>query len=402
MGALDFLDDDARREYWAALALRRTRGIGPAALACLLRRFGSAWAAVRRKEFWGDESAAESFQREEWRQAALPEWESARRLEGRILLWTDPRYPALLRETADAPALLYARGDLSLLSGPCVAVVGSRQCSQAGLNFAARLSAELSAAGVTLVSGLALGVDAAVHREALRHSASTIAVLASGLDVPYPAANSALYRRIAQEGLLLSEVPPGTRPLRYMFPARNRIMSGISLAVLVTEAARIRSGSLLTARLAAEQGREVCVPAPDRFGGPYPEGTKALLLQGATPIGDAAELLVAIAPQIKPAPRRLSAAKPEGGSLSPAREKAGKGAPRKLPHRVDDASPRSPDEKTILEILTSSVLDPEGLLCAALDRDPSWTPARVTSALMMLEVNRRIRRTADARYEVCP
>lgn len=414
-GALDYLDENARREYWAALALRCTKGLGATALARLLRRFGSAYAAIGQKELWGAEgvsiSSVEYFQKQEWRGAARPEWEAARRLEGQILLWTDTRYPALLREIPDAPALLYAHGDLSLLAGPCVAVVGSRKSSQAALDFAGRASAELSSAGVTVVSGLALGVDAVVHHEALRRTGSTIAVLAGGLDVPYPAMNIALYRRILQEGLVLSEVPPGTRPQRYMFPVRNRIMSGISLAVLMVEAVHERSGSLLTAHLAAEQGREVCVPSPEAFAGPYLEGTKALLMEGASPVSNAEELLVNILPQLKAGLKKVSATgrapvRKEAQKSAAARSKKTSQVPREAakPQKTPPAAekPCSPDEETLLELLAASAVGPEDLLYAAQERDPSWTPARVTSALMMLEVSRRIRRTADARYEVCP
>lgn len=423
-GALERLDENARREYWAALALRCTRGLGASLAARLLRRFGTAYDAVCRKELWSEEgvpaSALAFFQKQEWREAARPEWEAAHRLDAHVILWTDPRYPALLREIADAPVLLYAAGDLSLLAGPCVAVVGSRNCSRAALDFAGRVSAELASAGVTVVSGLAMGVDTAAHREALGRTGSTVAVLAGGIDVPYPAANIGLYRRILQEGLVLSEFPPGTKPRRYSFPVRNRVMSGLSLAVLVAEATETNSGSLLTAHLAAEQGREVCVPSPELFSGRYPEGSKSLLLEGASPVAGAEDLMAGILPQLKAAlkqresgnaERRIQTEQaPKPAVLSrtakPRTAAVRRGAAKRAKPQEQISSPVkapcSPDEQTLLELLASSASGPEDLLCAAQERDPSWTPARVTAALMMLEVARRIRRTADSRYEVCP
>ena len=424
--ALDALDDRGRKEYWASLALRCTKGVSRSMAVRLLRRFGSAYEAVIHARSWSEAgvppSAVDFFLRQEWRQAARPEWDAARGLDARIVLWTDPFYPSLLRETDDAPALLYACGDLSLLDGPCVALVGSRACSRAALNFAGRVAAELSASGVTVVSGLALGVDAEAHYEALGRPGGTIAVLAGGVDVPYPSSHTSLYRRIRQEGLVISEFPPGVHPQRYMFPVRNRIMSGLSLAVLVAEASSPRSGSILTAHMAAEQGREVCVPSPDAFSGPYPEGTRSLLMEGATPVTSAEEIMLCIMPHLEAALTRRRQksvteirTRGEHAENIPAvrQERCGKVA---AVSGAAPASPKSsaatratppeenvscsPDERLLLELLSASVLGADELLCAAQEHDSSWTSARVSSALMMLEVSRRIRRTSDGRYEV--
>ncbi len=432
-GALDTLDGAERREYWAALALRCTKGLSRAMAVRLLRCFGSAYSAVDHVKSWPEAgispAAAETFLRQEWRREARPEWDAARHLDAQIVLWTDPRYPDLLRRIDDAPILLYAGGDLSLLAGPCVAVVGARACSRAALDFAGRVAAELSAAGVTVVSGLALGVDAAAHSHALGRVGRTIAVLAGGIDVPYPAAHAALYRRIMQQGLAVSEFPPGSRPRRHTFPVRNRVMSGLSLAVLVAEASGVRSGSILTAHIALEQGREVCVPSPEAFPGNYAEGTRSLLMEGATPVANAEEIILAVRPHLKAALARTQGGSapdvrvqkemPSNGAAScpaeaaqPARERGGpaalgggsanpgrKAAAPSVPSGKEFSC--SPDESLLLELLSASVLGPDDILCAAQERDASWTAARVSSTLMMLEVRRRIRRTADARYEVC-
>lgn len=196
-----------------------------------------------------------------------------------LLCWHSPLYPALLREISDPPALLYTRGNNELLTRPSLAVVGSRRPSRAGESDSEAFSEALSQAGITVVSGLALGVDAAAHRGALKAGGSTIAVLGTGIDLCYPRRNAALYQAIAEQGLLLSEFPIGTPPRAFQFPRRNRIISGISLGVLVVEAA-VRSGSLITARQALEQNREVFA-LPGSIHNPASRGCNALIKQGA-------------------------------------------------------------------------------------------------------------------------
>jgi DNA processing protein len=198
----------------------------------------------------------------------------------------DDAYPALLREIADPPLALHFRGDLELLRRPAVAVVGSRRASPYALNAASRITAPLAAAGVVIVSGLALGVDAAAHEAALDAGGSTIAVLGTGIDVAYPRANRRLYRRV---GLLLTELPPGTPPLAMNFPIRNRIISGITLGTIVVEATG-RSGSLITARMAAEQNREVFA-VPGSIFSEGTEGTHRLIQYGAKLVHDAQDVL---------------------------------------------------------------------------------------------------------------
>jgi len=173
-----------------------------------------------------------------------------------VLTSADSRYPALLRTIPDPPSTLYLRGDPSLLQRPQLAIVGARRASAAGLQAAAELASAASAAGLAICSGLAQGIDEAAHRAALRAGGKTIAVMGTGIDILYPTRNRSLGEEIAQRGCLVTEYPPGAPPLPGHFPRRNRIISGLSLGVVVVEAAE-RSGSLITARMATEQGREV-------------------------------------------------------------------------------------------------------------------------------------------------
>jgi DNA processing protein len=172
-----------------------------------------------------------------------------------VVPWNDPRFPAVLASLTDLPPVLWYHGELESADGPSVAIVGSRSASTAARETAACLGADLAALGLTVVSGLARGVDSAAHRGALEHG-RTIAVLGSGLDRVYPPEHLPLARQVAESGLVLSEFPPGTPPLPHHFPMRNRLISGLSLGVVVIEASE-KSGSLITASCALEQGREV-------------------------------------------------------------------------------------------------------------------------------------------------
>ena len=195
-----------------------------------------------------------------------------------VLAWNDPRFPAALLAIPDAPPVLWYRGPLDALLAPAVAVVGSRAASAVALETAARLGADLAALGITVVSGLARGVDSAAHVGALR-SGRTIAVLGSGVDRVYPPEHDALAGEIAREGLVISEYPPGTPPLAFHFPMRNRLISGLSRAVVVIEA-NAKSGSLITAACALEQGRDVMAVPGNVLSGRN-RGAHALIRDGA-------------------------------------------------------------------------------------------------------------------------
>lgn len=201
----------------------------------------------------------------------------------------DPEYPPMLLEIADPPLVLHVRGDASLLARPSVAVVGSRRASPYAINAAQTLARQLASTGLAIVSGLARGVDAAAHQGTLEAGGKTIAVLGTGIDVIYPRSHASLFRRIEREGVIVSEFPPGTPPKPENFPIRNRVISGLAHGTVVVEATG-RSGSLITARMAAEQGREVFA-VPGSIFSAGSEGTHRLIQYGAKLVHDANDVL---------------------------------------------------------------------------------------------------------------
>ncbi|HEX8731252.1 MAG TPA: DNA-processing protein DprA, partial [Ktedonobacterales bacterium] len=258
MGAAD-APADPDLPWW--LALNRVKGIGPARFTLLLDAFGSARAAweaapAEWRRAGLDERTASAFERQ--RRGINPEGELARLAALRVaaLRVVDPGYPRLLREIPAPPPLLYVRGRLLPADDLAVGVVGTRKVSAYGRHVTERLAGDLAARGVTIVSGLARGVDTHAHLAALEAGGRTIAVLGCGPDLVYPPDNARLAARIVEQGAVVTEFPPGTQPDAGNFPARNRIISGLSLAVLVTEAPEA-SGALITARFAAEQGRDI-------------------------------------------------------------------------------------------------------------------------------------------------
>ncbi len=281
----------------------------------------------------------------------------------RTILLTDPEYPPLLRETADPPPVLVARGR-ELGAGPAVAVVGSRRATRAGLEAARVLAGGLARAGVTVVSGFARGIDAAAHAAALDAGGTTWAVLGCGADVCYPAGQAALLDRVLGSGTVLSEWPLGTEPLPFHFPVRNRIIAGLSRMAVVVEAAE-RSGSLITARCAAEAGRDVgAVPGP--VASPVSAGTNALLKDGAILVRDAADVLAELPGEDR---SRLGLAGTAG--VRPAAPRAG-AAPEGL----------DPDAAAVW-----SALDPREERDADLLAEASGLPAdRLSAALVLLEL----------------
>lgn len=251
--------EDPLRDW---IALTFVTGVGSRTAAMLIDRFGSPTSVF---ETSGHALESAGLKREtveviksaETREKAAHEIEELARLGGKALTLTDERYPQLLRETYDPPIVIYCLGDLTAaLSQPAIAIVGSRRCSTYGRNVAEKLSRELAERGVTVVSGLARGIDSAAHRGALEGHGLTVAVMGTGLDAVYPKENRKLAERIAEKGALITEFPLATPPVSQNFPFRNRVISGLSLGVMVVEGAE-RSGSLITARLAYEQGRDV-------------------------------------------------------------------------------------------------------------------------------------------------
>lgn len=244
------------------IALNMVRGIGPRTANQLIDRFGSPAQvfAASRMELEKAGLKPETIQElhdSEILDKANAEIERLERLNASVITLEDEDYPALLREIPDPPIALYVRGDLKrACAQPCIAVVGSRRCSTYGVNAAHSLSRDLAANGLTIVSGMARGIDAAAHRGALEAGGLTIAVVGTGLERTYPKEHKKLEDEIVANGAVISEFPLGTPPLPRNFPYRNRVLSGLSVSVMVVEAAE-HSGSLITARLAYEQGREV-------------------------------------------------------------------------------------------------------------------------------------------------
>jgi DNA processing protein len=229
---------------------------------------------------------------------------------------TLPEYPPLLREIPDPPLALHYSGDVSLLARASVAIVGSRRATPYGVNAAAQLARDLVGAGLVVVSGMARGIDAAAHHAALDAGGTTIAVLGTGIDVVYPRAHLRLFRRIAERGLVISEFPPGTPPKPENFPMRNRVISGLSLGSVIVEATT-RSGSLITARLAAEQNREVFA-VPGSIFSAGAEGTHRLIQYGAKLVHDVDDILAEL-----PGDFHRATAAPEPEPESPLREVLG-------------------------------------------------------------------------------
>lgn len=221
-----------------------------------------------------------------------------------LMTLADADYPTTLLEIADPPAMLYCKGRRDLLSQPALGIVGSRNATPQGVRDAEAFAHALSEAGLTIVSGLALGIDAAAHRGGLAGSSSSVAVIGTGLDRIYPARNKALAHLLAENGLIVSEFPLGTPPLPGHFPRRNRLISGLSRGVLVVEAAP-DSGSLITARVATEQGREVFA-IPGSIHSPLARGCHALIKQGAKLVESAADILDELSWQQRLAPPVLS------------------------------------------------------------------------------------------------
>ena len=282
--------------HWLALSL--APGLPAYRFHRLLGHLGSATAILEAGEStWRglglSDKTCEYLQAPDW--ARVDEqlsWE-ARDLSHHILLFPDERYPAQLREIADPPPVLYVKGDLNALHTPQIAMVGSRNPTYTGRETAFAFAQALTHAGLTITSGLALGIDAASHRGALAAKGLTVAVLGTGVDLIYPTGHRSLAAEIAEKGALVSEFPLGSPPNAWHFPQRNRIVSGLSLGTLVVEATA-RSGSLITARLATEQGREVFA-IPGSIQSPTAHGCHLLLRNGAKLVETSTDILEEIA-----------------------------------------------------------------------------------------------------------
>ncbi len=309
------------------------------------------------------------------RLAAAQHW---RRAAGdhHVLTLGDPAYPARLLESPDPPLLLYVEGRIDALHADSIAVVGSRHASAQGLDNARGLARALSDQGLLVVSGLALGIDGAAHEGALAGRAGTLAVLGTGLDRIYPAQHRGLARRIAEQGALVSEFAPGTPGLPEHFPQRNRIIAGLTLGTLVVEAA-LQSGSLITARLALEAGREVFA-VPGSIHAPQSKGCHALIQQGAKLVQTAADIVEELRPAAaRPGPRPVQASGAKSASAA------------------DPADRDTPEDP----LLAALGFDPT-TLDALIDRS-GWPASELTVRLLELELAGRARRLPGGLYQRC-
>jgi len=345
---------DARARAWVTLQLS---GLAPRPFAQLLRAFGGPEAVlaapVKARRAATDRADPSALQcaPDPARLERTLEWLAG---EGASLIALDDGdYPPQLLEIGDPPPVLYCLGRRELLTRPMLAIVGSRNATPQGREDAFAFAAALSAAGLTIASGLALGIDAAAHRGALNEAGSSVAVVGTGLDRVYPAKNRDLAHELARRGALISEFAPGTPPLRDHFPRRNRLISGLSRGVLVVEAT-LSSGSLITARLAGEQGREV-LALPGSIHSPFSKGCHRLIREGAKLVETAQDVLDEVLPSAS-APRSVSA-----GTVPPLADPAAQAVLAALgaaPATVDALTQRSglaPSE--VVAALTTLELD---------------------------------------------
>jgi DNA processing protein len=271
-------------EAFARIRLLRSPNIGPVSYRQLLGRFGTAGNAL---EALPDLAARGGTYRAASESRVTAEVQAVRAAGARYLFHDSPDYPPLLAELDSAPPILSCRGDSALAARPCVAIVGARNASAAAVKLARQFAAELAEAGFAVVSGLARGIDGAAHQASL--GSGTIGVIASGIDIAYPPEHADLQEAIAGQGLLLAEQPAGTEPLARHFPSRNRIISGLAAGTVVVEAAP-RSGSLITARLAGEAGREV-MAVPGSPLDSRSQGCNQLIRDGAVLVQSAADVI---------------------------------------------------------------------------------------------------------------
>lgn len=369
--------DRQRISDW--LALVQAPGVGPRTVAQLVRHFGGA-AGVRGAtraaltEVGVSATAATAFQNPD--QAAIAvalDW--AEHPGATILTPDHPGYPRQLASLAAPPPVLFVRGDVALLNEPQLAIVGSRNPTRGGLDSSREFARYLAGLGLTITSGLALGIDGAAHAGALE-SGRTVAVLGTGPDRVYPAAHRALARRIAEVGALVTEFAPGVGPHASHFPRRNRLISGLSLGTLVVEAAP-RSGSLITARYAAEQGREVFA-IPGSIHNPLARGCHELIRQGAKLVDSAPQVLEELSAQLRPFLVEI----PTVGD-----------------DRVDAPSAAAvvdPDYRLLLECMGHDPLSPDELIGRS-----GLSAQAVSSMLLLLELQGHVSSHPGGRYSLC-
>jgi DNA processing protein len=359
----------AAADHIARLRLIRSDNIGPVTYFQLLARFGSAQAAIDAIPALAARGGGRA-PRLASRAEVEREIEAVARLGARYLFLGQGLYPSLLAELETAPPALIVKGDLNLLDRLSVAMVGARNASAAACRFARQLAHNLGAAGAVIVSGLARGVDSAAHDGAL--DSGTIGVIAGGIDIVYPPENEARQAAIAERGVLIAEQPPGTEPRARHFPYRNRIIAGLTQGTVVVEAAP-KSGSLITARYAAEFGREV-MAVPGSPLDPRAQGCNLLIRDGATLIQSAEDVLEAISP-LRGRPFRQ----------------------RELEYTAPGASADADEDS---RRLVQGLLGPTPVQVDELIRQSALTPASVHTILLELELAGRLERHAGGRVSL--
>jgi DNA processing protein len=335
------------------------------------------------------------------------ELERLARLGITMITLFDPCYPARLRAISDPPCLLFVKGTLPTPEQPAIAIVGSRSASPYGRHVAAELAAGLARRGLLVVSGMALGADAAAHEGCLRAGGRTIAVLGSGIDVVYPAEHGDLYERIAAQGAVISEAPPGAPPTRSSFPVRNRIISGLSLGVVVVEASE-KSGALITADHALEQGREVFA-VPGSVNSAQSRGSHRLLRDGAKLVESVDDILEDLPVAATPMRQVQALSGPNWDLTAPTIN--AEAPPAAPPRQRPPSSPRPgktppppavaapppptlpPEEDTLLRLLSNTARHVDDLIA-----DAQLPPAQVNAALLMLELKGYVQRRPGNQY----
>lgn len=366
----------SRHEYAPWLALTRVRGLGAVGCKKLLTQFAdpvkifSATPAELKSIDGMQSDALEGLM-------SFSDWagveEEMRRIDAAgvsLIRFTDKNYPARLRTIADPPPFLYVKGELRTADDRAVAIVGSRSASDYGRRVARDLARGLASRGFTVVSGMARGIDGMAHEATLNAQGRTIAVLGSGVDRAYPPEHEQLYQRISENGAVISELPIGTRPLAFNFPARNRLISGLSLGVVVVEATE-KSGSLITASLALEQGREVFA-VPGEVGASRSRGAHQLIRQGAKLVETVNDIIEEIAPQLS---------KRDGAGETTER--------RELPAQAAD------DVRKIFALLQEHALHIDEVIEAS-----GLSPSKVSEILLNLELQGFLQQLPGNRYAV--
>jgi DNA processing protein len=365
--------------YW--LTLTQAPGLGPTTIAKLVGRFGSAEAVCVASpaalEAAGLKRAAVASLQAPDRQRLDAALEWAEQEQAHILTPDSPAYPPALRELPSAPPVLFVRGDPAVLAEPQLAIVGSRHPTPGGVEITRSFARHLAGLGLVITSGLALGVDRAAHEGALENG-RTVAVLGTGPDRVYPAAHRELAHRVVAQGALVTELPPGTGPEPRNFPRRNRIISALTLGTLVTEAA-LESGSLITARYAAEQGREVFA-IPGSIHNPVARGCHRLIRQGAKLVDSVEHILEELEPQLRPLLDQV----PCAAAVAPVGASPGGG------------DGLDPDHRRLLDAMGWDPIAPDELIAR------SGLPAQgVASMLLLLELTGHVSSHPGGRYSRC-